>query len=65
MNIQKNAFRKGEYTWRDPDGSAWIIRRSSSSFGSWVAYTDNQRKPMVFAFRLKDLEQRLEAQGAV
>lgn len=57
-NIDKSAFRHGEYV-----GYAlgvWRIRKSSSAFGRWCAtHRDNLRAPTLYAFTLGALSAKL------
>jgi len=67
-NIEKSAFRSGEYVGYAA-GSVFRIVRSNSSYGNWcatVSHGDNAEahanRP-IFAFRLRDLSQKLAALG--
>ena len=65
-NIEKSAFRRGEYVGY-ADGCVFRITRTNSSYGNWcatVSHGDAFRKyrcQPLFAFRLRDLSQKLAA----
>jgi hypothetical protein len=65
-NIEKSAFRRGEYVGY-ADGCVWRITKSMSTFGSWcalVSHGDNAHahtNRFIFAFRLHDMSQKLAA----
>jgi hypothetical protein len=59
-NIEKSAFRRGEYV--GYAHGVWIIRKSNSSYGTWSArHRDDIKRPTLFAFRLSDLSAKLDA----
>ena len=58
-NIEKSAFHKGEYV--GYCGGPWRIEKTNSSYGNWCASSTNQRMPLIFAFRLKDISAKLTA----
>jgi len=67
-NIEKSAFRRGEYVGY-ADRCVFRITRSTSTYGNWCAiasHGDNAEahanRP-IFAFRLRDLSQKLAALG--
>ncbi len=63
INIEKSAFRRGEYVGY-ADG-VWNITKSNSSFGNWIArHRDRSNKPAVFAFTLEDMSAKLERYAA-
>lgn len=62
-NIEASAFRKGEYVGY-ADG-VWLVRKSNSSFGTWSARKrDDNQAPLLFAFRLSDLSDKLAKHAA-
>ena len=57
-NIEKSAFRKGEYV--GYANGVWHIRRSSSAYGQWVAaHSTDRNAPRVYSWRLSDLSAKL------
>ena len=57
-NIEKSAFRRGEYV--GYAHGVWIITRSNGSNGNWFArHRDNQRAPHLYAFTLEKLSEKL------
>ena len=59
-NIEKSAFRAGEYVGYCK--GVWIIRPSTSSYGRWVARSrDDRNAPTLFAWRLADMSAKLDA----
>jgi hypothetical protein len=66
FNIEKSAFRKGEYVGY-ADRCVFRITRTNSSYGNWcacVSHGDNAEKyrnHFVFAFRLSDMSAKLSA----
>lgn len=68
-NIEKSRFRRGEYVGYS-NGSVWRITRSNSSYGNWCAtishgdHFDKYRYEPIFAFRLRDLSEKLAVLGA-
>jgi hypothetical protein len=58
-NIEKSAFHKGQYV--GYANGPWIIRRTNSSYGNWVATTCNPSDPAIYAFRLSDMSAKLTA----
>ena len=65
-NIEKSGFRRGEYVGYAA-GLVWRITKSTSSFGSWqarpldCAHDARLNSTILYAFRLNDLSQKLEA----
>ena len=58
-NIEKSAFRRGEYVGYAK--GVWIITRSNGSDGNWFArHRDNPRAPFFYAMRLEDMSRKLE-----
>lgn len=63
-NIEKSAFKKGEYI--GYANGVWHIKRTNSSYGNWIArHRDDPQMPVVWAFRLKDLSEKLTHHSAV
>ncbi len=63
-NIDKSAFRKGEYVGYSA-GKIYRIRRSNSSFGSWFAFNRDDFNDQIFAFGLAAMSKKLEAKQGV
>jgi len=67
-NIEKSAFRRGEYVGY-ADGCVFQILKSNSSFGTWcarVSHGDNverYRNRLIFAFRLREISDHLASLG--
>jgi hypothetical protein len=57
-NIEKSAFRKGEYVgYRN---GVWMIRRTNSSYGNWIARKrDDSTTAPIYAMRLEDMSVKL------
>jgi hypothetical protein len=63
-NIEKSAFRKGEYIGYC-EGRIYHISKSNSSFGTWFAYNRDDYNDQIFAFGLAAMSEKIEAkQGA-
>jgi hypothetical protein len=70
-NIEKSAFRRGEYVGYGA-GLVWRIVRTNSSFGNWQARPlehtcgDNLqlKNTSIFARRLRDMSEKLESFAA-
>jgi hypothetical protein len=57
-NIEKSAFRKGEYV--GYSNGVWNVRKVSTSYGNWSArHRDNNRMPLVFGFTLEEVSRKL------
>lgn len=60
LNIEKSAFRPGEYV--GYSNGAWLIRKTNSSYGNWSArHRDDNRKPLIFGFTLDEISKKLSA----
>lgn len=59
-NIEKSAFRRGEYIGYAA-GKVWRIVKSTSSFGAWQAFPRDGGNVFVYAFRLSDMGGKLAA----
>lgn len=65
-NIEKSAFRRGEYV-GCAKGEVFTITRSTSSYGNWCARVDARKFPnspfsnrLIYAFTLEKLSKKLE-----
>lgn len=58
-NIEKSAFRHGEYVGYG-GGKVWRIGKSRTSFGNWSAYNQENYNEKIFAFGLASLSEKLE-----
>jgi hypothetical protein len=59
-NIEKSAFREGQYVGYG-GGHVWRIRRSNSSYGNWWAQSTTEHNSQLWAWRLSDLSDKLSA----
>lgn len=59
-NIEKSAFRKGEYVGYC-EGKVYRISKSNSSFGTWFAFNRDNYNDQIFAFGLAAMSEKLEA----
>jgi hypothetical protein len=57
-NIDKSAFRKGEYVGYS-EGKIYHISRSNSSYGNWFAHNRDNWNDQIFAFGLDSMSQKL------
>jgi hypothetical protein len=60
QNIEKSAFRKGEYIGYC-EGRIYHISKSNSSFGTWFAYNREDYNDQIFAFGLAAMSEKLQA----
>lgn len=58
LNIEKSAFRKGEYVGY-ANGKVFKITKSNSSFGNWHAANRDNWNEQLFAFGLAALSEKL------
>lgn len=58
-NIEKSAFRKGEYVGYS-GGKVYRISKSNSSFGSWFAHNRDNWNDQIFAFGLESMSKKLQ-----
>jgi hypothetical protein len=58
-NIEKSAFRPGEYVGYSK-GKVYHVRKSNSSYGNWFAYNRDDYNDQLFAFGLDSLSKQLE-----
>jgi hypothetical protein len=63
-NIEKSAFRKGEYIGYC-EGRIYHISKSNSSFGTWFAYNRDNYNDQIFAFGLASMSEKLTAKHEV
>jgi len=63
-NIEKSAFRKGEYIGYC-EGRIYHISKSNSSFGTWFAYNRDNYNDQIFAFGLASMSEKLTAKQEV
>ena len=57
-NIERSAFRKGEYVGYS-NGRVYHIRKSNSSYGTWHARNRDDANDQIFAFGLQALSDKL------
>jgi len=60
-NIDKSAFRKGEYVGYS-EGKVYRNSKSNSSYGTWFAYNRENYNDQVFAFGLESMSKKLQEQ---
>ena len=60
-NIEKSAFRKGEYVGYH-EGKVYHVRKSNSSFGNWFAHNRDNYNDQFFAYGLQSLSDKLATQ---
>lgn len=58
LNIEKSAFRKGEYVGYS-QGKVFHISKSNSSFGTWFAHNRENYNEQLFAFGLASMSEKL------
>ncbi len=58
-NIEKSAFRKGEYIGYS-GGKVYHISKSNSSFGNWFAHNRDNWNDQIFAFGLESMSKKLQ-----
>jgi hypothetical protein len=61
-NIEKSAFRKGEYVGYC-EGRIYHIRKTNSSFGTWFAHDRDNYNDQIFAFGLESMSKQLQAKA--
>ena len=61
-NIEKSAFRKGEYVGYC-EGKVYHIRKSNSTYGTWFAYDCENYNDQIYAFGLDSISQKLQAKA--
>ena len=59
-NIEKSAFRRGEYVGYG-GGFVWHISKSNSSFGNWYAHERDNVSRKIYAFGLQSMSDKLAA----
>jgi len=63
-NIEKSAFRKGEYVGYC-EGRIYHIKRSKNTFWTWAAYDCENSSDQIVSFNLAEMSKKLTAkQGA-
>jgi len=58
LNIEKSAFRHGQYVGYG-GGKVWRISKSNSSFGNWFAHNQDNFNEKLYAMKLKELSEKL------
>jgi hypothetical protein len=58
-NIDKSAFRKGEYIGYC-EGKIYHISKTNSSYGSWFAYNRDNYNDQIFAYGLAAMSEKLQ-----
>jgi len=58
-NIEKSAFRKGEYVGYS-EGKVYRISKTNSSYGTWFAHNRDNYNEQVFAFGLDSMSKKLQ-----
>ena len=58
LHIEKSAFRKGEYVGYCL-GSVYVIKKTNSSYGNWIAFNRNNFNDYLYAFTLQDMDNKL------
>ena len=56
--IDKSAFKPGWYVGYG-GGTVWSIRKSTSSYGNWIAYDRDGKHAPIRAWRLQELDHKL------
>ena len=59
-NIERSAFRKGEYVGYC-EGKIYRISKTNSSFGTWFAFNRDNYNDQVFAKGLASMSEKLQA----
>jgi hypothetical protein len=59
-NIEKSAFRKGEYIGYC-EGRIYHISKTNSSYGTWFAHDRDNYNDQIFAFGLESMSIKLQA----
>ena len=57
-NIEKSAFRKGEYVGYS-NGKVFRITKTNSSYGTWAAHNRDNWNEQFFAFGLESMSKKL------
>lgn len=58
-NIEKSAFRKGEYVGYG-GGKVWRIKKTNNSNANWFAHNRDKYNEQLWAMRLTDMQKQLE-----
>ena len=59
-NIERSAFRKGEYVGYC-EGKVYRISKTNSSFGTWFAHDRDNYNDQIFAYGLESMSIKLQA----
>lgn len=59
LNIEKSAFRKGEYVGYSWEGKVFRIRKSDISPRVWFAFNRDNPSEQLFAFGLDSMSEKL------
>jgi len=59
-NIERSAFRKGEYVGYC-EGRIYHISKTNSSYGTWFAHDRDNYNDQIFAFGLESMSIKLQA----
>lgn len=62
-NIEKSAFRRGEYVGY-ANGKVFHVSKSNSSFGNWFAHNRDNYNEQIFAYGLASLSDKLSKVAA-
>ena len=63
-NIEKSAFRKGEYVGYC-EGKIYRISKTNSSFGTWFAHDCENYNDQIFAFGLEGISKKLQEKAVM
>jgi len=61
-NIEKSAFRKGEYVGYC-EGRIYHISKTNSSYGTWFAHDRDNYNDQIFAYGLESMSIKLQAKA--
>lgn len=61
-NLEKSAFRKGEYIGYC-EGKIYHVTKSNSSYGNWHARNRDDANDQIFAFGLQSMSDKLQAKA--
>jgi hypothetical protein len=62
-NIEKSAFRQGEYVGY-ANGKVFHIKKSNSTYGNWFAHNQSNYNEQIFAHGLASLSEKLSKVSA-
>jgi len=63
-NIEKSAFRKGEYVGYC-EGRIYHISKTNSSYGTWFAHDRDNYNDQIFAYGLESMSIKLQAKKVI